>query len=59
LNAFVTENPLHFISNVRILASHKLRPRLDDRYAAAEATVSLGHFETDITTAEHARCDGK
>src|ERR1700756_667923 len=44
LNTFVTENPLHFSRDVGILAAHQLRPRLDDRHAATEATVSLSQF---------------
>src|SRR5215470_10924838 len=53
LNTFVTENSLHFVGDVGILTGHQLRPGLDDRHAAAEAAISLGHFETDIATAEH------
>ena len=53
LNAFLTENPLQFIGDVRILAGHQLRPGLDNHHAAAEAAISLGHFETNIATAEH------
>jgi hypothetical protein len=30
-----------------------LRPGLDDRHAAAEPAVSLGHFKPDIAAAEH------
>src|SRR5206468_3524710 len=33
--------------------AHKLRPMLDDRHAATEATVRLGQFETDIATPEY------
>jgi len=53
LNTFVTENSLHFVGDVGILAGHQLRTGLDYRHATAEAAISLGHFETDITTAEH------
>ena len=53
MNTFVTENPLHFIRDVRILPAHQLRPGLDDRHAAAEAAISLGQFEADIAAAEH------
>src|SRR6516225_11236692 len=53
LNTFVTENSLHFVGDVGILTGHQLRPGLADRHAAAEAVISLGHFETDIATAEH------
>src|SRR5882672_2580259 len=52
-DAFVAENPLHLVRNVAILLAEKLWPMLDDRHAAAEATVRLAEFETDITTAEH------
>src|SRR5438067_13618995 len=31
----------------------QLRPGLDNHHAAAEAAISLGHFETDIAAAEH------
>jgi len=53
LNTFVTEDPLHLIRDVGIFPPHELRPVLDDRRAAAEATVSLGHFQTDIASPEH------
>ena len=53
LDAFDTENPLHLIRDVGILPAHKLRPMLDDRHTAPEATVGLGQFETDIATPEH------
>ena len=52
-NTFVAENPLHLVRDVGILAGHELRPMLDDRHAAAEATISLGQFEADIAAAEH------
>jgi hypothetical protein len=51
-DAFVAENPLHLIRNVPILMAEKLRPLLDDRRAAAEATVRLGKFQTDIAATE-------
>src|SRR5262245_40251309 len=43
LNTFVTENSLHFVGDVGILAGHQLRTGLDYRHAAAEAAISLGH----------------
>src|SRR5262245_13854848 len=52
-DAFVTENPLHLLRDVGILTTHELRPTLDDRDAAPEATVRLAQFETDVATAEH------
>src|SRR5437870_9736995 len=48
LDPFVTENALHLLRNVAILLTEKLGPSLDDRHAAAEATVRLADFETDI-----------
>jgi hypothetical protein len=54
LDAFITENPLHLIRDVRILtAAHEPGPVLDDRHAAAEAAVSLGELEADIAATEH------
>src|SRR5262245_16422255 len=52
LNAFASENPLHLTRDVGILPGHELGAVLDDRHLAAEATVGLGHFETDIATPE-------
>ena len=52
-NTFVAENPLHLSATSTILPGHELRPVLDDRHAAAEATIGLGQFETDIAAAEH------
>src|SRR5262245_65874952 len=53
VDAFVTENPLHLLRDVGILTTHELRPTLDDRDAAPEATVRLAQFETDVAAAEH------
>ena len=53
LDAFVTEDSLHFLRDVGILAAHQLRPGLDNRHAAAEAAISLGQFEADIAAPEH------
>src|SRR3989441_8996922 len=36
-----------------VLSAEKLRPVLDDRHAASEATVRLAEFETDIAASEH------
>ena len=52
LDTFVTQNPVNFIRDVRDPPAHRLGTMFDDRDAAAEATVSLGHFETDIAAAE-------
>src|SRR5207245_4825754 len=52
LDRFRAENPMYLLRNVGILLAQKLRRMLDDRHAAAEATVRLGEFETDIATAE-------
>src|SRR2546430_15041892 len=52
LDPFGAENPMYLLRNVGILLAQKLRRMLDDRHAAAEATVRLGEFETDIATAE-------
>jgi len=54
LDAFIAKNPLHLIRDVGVLAAaHEPRSMLDDRDAAAEATVSLGQLEADIAAAEH------
>ena len=47
LDAFITQNAPHLMRDVEILPSHELRPGLDDRHVAAEATVSLGQFEAE------------
>src|SRR5262245_15894958 len=52
LDAFVAEDPLHFICDVEILSAHQLGRRLDDGHAAAEATVSLRHLEADVAAPE-------
>ena len=52
-DAFVAEDPLHLLGDVGILPAHELRPGLDDRHAAAEATIGLRQFEADIAAAEH------
>ncbi len=53
LNAFLAQHTPHLIGNVGVLPIHQLRPSFDDRHAAAEAAISLGHFDADIATAEH------
>ena len=53
VNTFLTEDPLHRIRDVGILAAHELRAMLDDRHPAPEATVRLGQFETNIAAPEH------
>src|SRR3989449_11323080 len=50
---FGAENSPHLLRNVVILSAEKLRPVLDDRHAASEATVRLTEFETDIAASEH------
>jgi hypothetical protein len=50
---FVGEKSLHLIGDVAVLATHDLRAGLDDRHAAAESTIGLCHFQTDIAAAEH------
>src|SRR5262245_39547660 len=52
LDAFVAEDSLHLSRNVGILSAHQLGPRLDDGHAAAEATIRLRHFESDISASE-------
>src|SRR5262249_30050968 len=52
LDAFIAEDPLHLIRNIGILSAHQPRPRLDDGHTAAEATISLRHFEPDISAPE-------
>jgi len=54
LDAVIAKNPLHLIGDVGVLAAaHEPRSMLDDRDAAAEATVSLGQLEADVAAAEH------
>jgi hypothetical protein len=53
LNAFVAEDPLHFIRDVGILPAYQPGSGLDDRHAAAKAPVSLRQFETDKATSQH------
>src|SRR5262245_23637660 len=52
-DTFVGEQTLHLFRDIAILATHDLRAGLDDRHAAAESAKSLGHFQADITAAEH------
>src|SRR5262249_14080151 len=52
-DAFRAQDPLHFPGNLGIFPVEKLRIALDDRDAAAEATVGLAEVETDIAPAEH------
>src|SRR5262249_4252173 len=54
-----TQNPQHFISNVRILTAHQLRSGFDHRHTAPEAPISLSQFETDIAAAEHDEMRGQ
>jgi hypothetical protein len=53
LDAFGSEDPLYLRRNVGILSPHRLRARLDDRDAAAEATISLRQFKPDIAGPQH------
>src|SRR5262245_10837779 len=52
LDAFVAEDPLHLIRNVGILSADQLGTMLDDSHTAAEAPISLRHFEPDISAPE-------
>ena len=47
------QQPLQLFGDVTILAPHDLRAGLDNGHAAAETAIGLGHFQADITTAEH------
>src|SRR5258708_4122124 len=51
--------PLHLVCDVEILSAHQLRPRLDDGHTAAEATVSLRHFEADIAASDNDQVYGQ
>src|SRR5262249_32845113 len=59
LDAFIAEDPLHLIHNIGILSAHQPRPRLDDGHTAAEATISLRHFEPDISAPEDDQMCGR
>jgi hypothetical protein len=52
-DAFVVKDPPYFIRDVHILMFSEPSSMLDDRHAAAEATIGLRQFETDIAAAEH------
>ena len=43
----------HLLGDIGVLASHDLRPGLDDRHAAAEAAIGLRHFDAGIAAAKH------
>src|SRR5262249_48711937 len=53
LNPLFTKNPQHLLRHVDALPTHQPRAGLDDCHVAAEATVSLGHFEANIPPADH------
>ena len=57
-DAFLTQNAVHRLGDVRVLPADDLRRRLDHRHLAAEAAVGLRQFQSDIAGAEHDQVRG-
>src|SRR5262249_54270688 len=53
LNAFVAEYAPHLLRDVHILPPQELSTGLDDGPIAPKATVTLCHFNTEISPADH------
>lgn len=52
-HAFAAEEPSDFFCHIRILASHDLQARFDNRHAATEAQICLRQLDAGVTAAKH------
>src|SRR6202043_343091 len=57
-DAFLAQNAVHRLGDVRVFPAHDPRPRLDHRHPAAEAAVGLRQFQADIAATEHDQVRG-